>query len=115
MPDKRTVLEKYSSGIPTHEAKLKDAYDYPRAQACAGQEFLKGKWIPVPVGREEEADNTDFLDVREIKAVNGAYSDGVVKKAKKLKVDLSEVEGSGAKGKILVKDVDEFAKERDAE
>ena len=112
---RRQLLQALSAAKPTLEARVSAGYNNSRATACAGKEFLQDEWRPVPPGREVEAENTNFLQTREIVIVNGAYSKGVMDKAKELGVDLEDVKGSGDKGKILVKDVKAAASEQGKE
>ncbi len=106
---RRQLLQDLSQAKPALEARVSSSFIYPKATACAGVEYLKESWRPVPPGREVEAKKTSFLETRKIVMVFGAYSKGVVDKAKELGVDLEDVKGSGAKGKILVKDIEAAA------
>lgn len=36
-------------------ARVPAAYKYSRVRACAGAEFVKGEWRPVPLGQEPAA------------------------------------------------------------
>ncbi len=112
---RRQLLQDLAEAIPALEARVLSSFVYSKATACAGAEFLKDTWRPVPPGREVEAKKTNFLETREIVMVNGAYSKGVIAKAEELGVTLEDVKGSGAKGKVLVKDVEAAAPEEGKE
>ncbi len=112
---RRKLLQELSGAEPILEARVSAGFNSNKATACAGVEFLQSEWRPVPPGREVEAENTNFLQTREIVIVNGAYSKGVIAKAEELGVALEDVKGSGAKGKVLVKDVEAAAPEQEVE
>jgi len=45
------------------QAKLKSDYPYRTIRACAGAEFVKDEYRPVPVGREGEALANPHLEI----------------------------------------------------
>lgn len=99
--------------------------------SCGGAEFRKDQYLPVPAGLEDEARSDVFLITDEdenapvlsplpeaesvsVSAPSTAdgevdATDGAVTLADDLGIDLSEVEGSGADGRILKPDVVVFA------
>lgn len=117
------------------EARVKEGGRFVTVSACGGLVFSVKEFRPVPAGLEAEAEANPLLDVREegdataelVLAENVVAphdlgevesielqidaSPGAIAFARKLGIDLSQVEGSGADGKIIKADVTKFAKE----
>lgn len=87
------------------KARVKKSFGYPSANACAGHEFIVGKWRDVPDGFEKEARNTTFLEVKMV----DEDEINISKKAKELAeehgIDIFNVDGSGSNGNITVDDI----------
>ncbi|MEA1998247.1 MAG: E3 binding domain-containing protein [Euryarchaeota archaeon] len=86
------------------KAKVKEECRYSTVTSCAGIVFYKFDWSVVPPEREEEALKNKLLEIQgnEIDATNSAQE-----LAKENGIDLSEIQGTGKDGRILLSDIKE--------
>lgn len=107
------------------KAKVKKSARFPLITSCAGKEFVRYEYREVPAGFEQEAENNPFLDVEKGKVsspssrpstaphVSGEVNatGAAVELAAESDVDLSEVSGSMAGGRISKGDVVKYIKD----
>jgi len=116
------------------KAKVSDDSRFAPITSCSGVSFFRDTWTIVPLGFEAEAKACEFLETKEFDDEPEPFEDviaevqevaelvieeepvkdapnateGAIKLARDMKIDLAWVTGTGKNGKTIVKDIEDY-------
>ena len=116
------------------KAKVSDDSRFAPITSCSGVSFFRDTWTIVPLGFEAVAKACEFLDTKEFDDEPEPFEDviaevqevaelvieeepvkdapnateGAIKLARDMKIDLAWVTGTGKNGKTIVKDIEDY-------